>query len=113
MLVKKAGGKIYGASLTAAEKKAMDIEIQKQLVEYDRKHAAEIDAMILWVLHSEFGFGQERLRRFYNCFSASIDSLIKRYEMEDSDQIWLCTHMLKDYGIDIDKWHKDRRTDFE
>ena len=49
MQVKKAGGKVYGAVLTAAEKKAMDLEIQRELAEYDRKHIAEIDATILWV----------------------------------------------------------------
>lgn len=38
MQVKKAGGKVYGAVLTAAEKKAMDLEIQRELAEYDRKH---------------------------------------------------------------------------
>ena len=43
MQVKKAGGKVYGAVLTAAEKKAMDLEIQRELAEYDRKHIAEID----------------------------------------------------------------------
>lgn len=37
MQIKKAGGKIFGASLTAAEQKAMNMEIQRQLVEYDRK----------------------------------------------------------------------------
>ena len=52
MQVKKAGGKVYGAVLTAAEKKAMDLEIQRELAEYDRKHIAEIDATILWVLHA-------------------------------------------------------------
>ena len=31
MQVKKAGGKVYGAVLTAAEKKAMDLEIQREL----------------------------------------------------------------------------------
>ena len=35
MQVKKAGGKVYGAVLTAAEKKAMDLEIQRELAEYD------------------------------------------------------------------------------
>ena len=54
MQVKKAGGKVYGAILTAAEKKAMDLEIQRELAEYDRKHIAEIDATILWVLHEQF-----------------------------------------------------------
>lgn len=31
MQIKKAGGKIFGASLTAAEQKAMNMEIQRQL----------------------------------------------------------------------------------
>lgn len=43
--------------MSAAEKKAMDLEIQRQLAEYDQKHLVEIDAMILWVLHERFGFG--------------------------------------------------------
>lgn len=109
VIVKKVGGKVYGASLTAAEKKAMNIEIQRQLAEYERKRIEEIDSMILWVLHSEFGFGPERLKRFYDRFANSIDELIKRYEMEDEDQIWLCTHMLKEYGVNIEKWHNERK----
>lgn len=91
MQVKKAGGKVYGAVLTAAEKKAMDLEIQRELAEYDRKHIAEIDATILWVLHEQFGFGAQRLR----------------YEMEDQDDIWLCTQMLKRIGVDVEAWHKE------
>lgn len=42
MRVKKAGGKVYGADFTAAERKAMNLEIQRQLAEYSRKHANEI-----------------------------------------------------------------------
>lgn len=33
MRIKKAGGKVFGAVLTAAEKKAMDMEINRQIVE--------------------------------------------------------------------------------
>lgn len=29
MIVKKSNGRVYGANLTAAEKKAMDLEIQR------------------------------------------------------------------------------------
>ena len=72
MHIKKAGGKVYGAILTAAEKKAMDIEIQKELAEYDRKHIAEIDATILWVLHEQFGFGAQRLRTYYDVPSMTV-----------------------------------------
>ena len=51
MRVKKVGGKVYGADFTAAERKAMNLEIERQLAEYSRKHANEIDAIILWQLH--------------------------------------------------------------
>lgn len=108
MQVKKAGGRVYGAALTVAEKKAMNMEIQRQLAEYDSKHASELDALILWLLHEQFGFGPKRLKQFYDNFIPALEALIKRYEMEDSDQIWLCTHMLKEYGVDIEKWRNER-----
>lgn len=87
--------------------KAMDIEIQKELAEYDRKHIAEIDATILWVLHEQFGFGAQRLRTYYDAFHDRIKELVSRYEMEDQDDIWLCTQMLKRIGVDIEAWHKE------
>lgn len=112
MQVKRSGGKIYGANLTSAEKKAMNIEIEKQLAEFTRKHQIEIDAIILWELHQQFGFGPERLRRFYENFAPVIQRLVAYYEMEDEDDVWLCTKLLKDYGIDIDKWFEEIYKDF-
>lgn len=50
MRIKKAGGKIFGAVLSAAEKKAMDMEINRQIVEADRRYADDIDAMVLYTL---------------------------------------------------------------
>lgn len=93
--------------LTAAEKKAMDLEIQRELAEYDRKHIAEIDATILWVLHEQFGFGAQRLRTYYDAFHDRIKELVSRYEMEAQDDIWLCTQMLKRIGVDVEAWHKE------
>lgn len=109
MHIKKVGGKVFGASLSAAEKKAMDLEIQRELAEYDRKHLAEMDALILWVLHERFGFGAKRLRRYYDSFWAATGGLLKRYEMDTGDDVWLCTQMLKRIGVDIEAWHKETR----
>lgn len=100
MVVKKAGGKIYGAVLTSAEKKAMNMEIERQLAEYTRKHEVELNAMILYVLHEQLGFGEQRLRKFFDRFSVEIDALVKYYEMDDEDAEWLCTRKLLDMGID-------------
>lgn len=78
MRIKKSGGKIFGADLTAAERKAMDKEIQRQLAVYTEKHRLELDA------------------------------LLERYEMGEDDRLWLCTYMLKQIGVDIEKWDRER-----
>ena len=57
----------------------MEIEIQKQLAEYDQKDTQEIDAIVLWVLRQTFGFGKKRLKRFYDNFIPAIEELVRRY----------------------------------
>ena len=106
--VKKVNGIIYGYEMTAAEKKAMDIEIRRSLAEYDRKNADEIDAMFLWVMHDQFGFGYDRLKRIHDVFRPALDALCARYEMnEPGDDVWLCTKKLKDnVGVDIAEWNE-------
>lgn len=108
MIVKKSHGKIFGAQLTAAEQKALDIEIAKNFAEYDRKNTDEIDAVILWILRSEFGFEYDMLKQFHDRFVPALEDLCKRYEMGGrEDEIWLCTHKLKEDGIDIEEWNRE------
>lgn len=108
MQIKKAGGKIFGASLTAAEQKAMNMEIQRQLVEYDRKNELELDAIILWELHTQLGLGPKRLKKFFDGFSDALNALVNRYEMDISDDVWLCTHKLKEIGVDVEDWYRQK-----
>ena len=104
MIVKRSGKTIFGAVLTPAEQKAMDIEIRRQLAEYTRRYRKELIALILWQLHTQLGFGHTRLRRFYDKFVPEIEAMIKRYEMTEADADWLCTHKLEEYGIVLDEW---------
>lgn len=109
MRAKKMNKTVYGADLSAAERKAMDKEIRRQLAEYDTKHKLELQAMILWQLHEQFGFGEKRLKRFYDNFDKAIDSLLNRYKLSDADSVWLCTLKLKDIGVDIEKWDSESK----
>lgn len=84
------------------------MEIQRQLAEYDRKHIREIDALVLWELREQLGFGNKRLKKFYDNFSRGIEALIRRYEIEQGDDVWLCTYKLKEIGCDLEKWEKER-----
>lgn len=108
MNIKKSGGKIFGAQLTSAEKKALDMEIKRQIAEYDRKHKLELQALVLWELHEQLGFGVKRLKEFYNKFDISIDKLLGHYQLEEDDKVWLCTYKLKEIGLDIEKLNEGR-----
>lgn len=99
-------GKPYGADFTSAERKAMDKEIRRQIIEMDRKHSDDLDAMVLYTLHVKFGFGKKRLREFYDAMSEEHNNLIKHYEMPD-DFSWLCKRKLKDIGVDIEQWNDE------
>jgi len=108
MIVNKYGNKIFGANLTAAEKKAMNIEIQKQLAEYNKQNAEEMDAIILNILHEEFGFGESRLKRVHKLFMKKVNELSSRYETTDNQELlWISKYRLREYGYDIDKWDKE------
>ena len=65
MIVKKAGGKVYGAVFTAAEKKAMEMEINRQIIEADKRYTDDIDAMVRYALADRLGFGPKRIIHFY------------------------------------------------
>lgn len=101
---KRSGRQIFGVKLTAAEQKAVDNEIEKQLAAYTRKHNLEIIAMTLLTLHEEFGFGESRLKRFFDRYDEVVEDLVQRYELEDEDASWIATHKLKDIGIDVEAW---------
>lgn len=109
MEVKKAFGQVFGANLNSNERKALDIEIKKQLAESNRKHAMEIDAIFLCVLQEQMGFGEVRLKRFFDEFAPAVRALTERYEMETEDEkVWLCTHKLKEKGVDLEKWYEEK-----
>ena len=108
MVVKQVGKLILGADLNEKEKKALDIELGKEFAKYNRNNANEVDAIILWVLHDQFGFGHDRLKNFHAAFQPSLEELCKRYEMTDKDdELWLCTRKLLDIGVDIEDWNKE------
>ena len=104
MRIKKSGGMIFGAELSAAERKALDMEIKRQIAEYDKKNKLELQALILWQLHAQLGFGEKRLRKFYDIFDNEMDALIERYQLEECDKAWICTEKLKEMGVDIESW---------
>lgn len=108
MIVKKSGSTIFGAHLNAAERKALDMEARRSLAEYTRKHELEIEATVLWQVKQITNWDEGLLKPFYQDFDIALDKLISWYEMDSEDAEWLCTKKLKDEGIDIEQWRREK-----
>ena len=88
--------------------KALSDEINKQILEHDSSFSVDSDAAVLWTLHTVFGFGKKRLRRFWEaCYSEHQN--VREYYMADSSEetAWICRSKLKEIGVDIEKWYKE------
>lgn len=64
-----------------------------------------VEAIVLWQLHEQFGFGKKRLLKFLEETSPMIQGMLNDYQYEtDSDAIWVCEHKLKtELGINLDE----------
>ena len=89
-------------------KKALEDEINRQLAEYTRKHELEIEAIVIRQLRRLTGWGETRLKRFYDGFSDELNTLTEHYEMPSDEAPWLCIEELKKEGFDIEQWYKEK-----
>jgi hypothetical protein len=108
MRAKSYRGKVYGVEMTAAERQAMNKEIDRQILEKDRQYAADLDAMVLVTLMEAYGWKGKRLRKFWDAFIQTHKSLRQHYEMHGvGDQEWLAHQKLKEIGVDVHQWYKE------
>lgn len=108
MRVKKFAGKPYGVELTAAERKAMNMEIKRQILEKDEKYTEDLDVMVLYAIHVHTGWKKLKLHRFWKDFIAAHRALREHYEMyEPGDDAWLARRKLKEIGVDVHQWYME------
>lgn len=91
---------IVPTKTTVKQKKAMEVEIRRQCVEQTRKYETELDAVMLFVLHTEFGFGKQRLEKFYDKLFSVRREMQERFQMGEDDDFAI-DYFLKQDGIDV------------
>lgn len=94
------------SALTSKEKQKMLSEIRKHVVQYDAEYRDNLDATVLYTLHQVFGFGKDRLRKFWRALESEHDKLVKYYELPE-DGPWLCTELLKRIDVDVKSWNEE------
>ena len=69
---------------TKSQAKRLKQEIRRQVALENEKYERSFDILLMYILHSAFGFGQARLSRMYASMRESRDELKKR-NMADGD----------------------------
>ena len=95
----------------ASQRKALRAECVKEfdklLTDYNRQVALQV----LYILRFDFGFGQERLRRFSDKLAEMQITTIDRYEATDGDVPSICEIKLRDSGINVEEFLKEVKTE--
>lgn len=105
---------IYSAQYSNKdEEAAYQRLVMDEVRKFIAKAKTEIVSMVLWYMHSEYGFGYDRLKKFYEGIDREYFEMLERYEMyvkndKNLENIkasaWLATKKLKDYGVDLNAW---------
>lgn len=90
--------------LTNRERKALEAEINRQTAQNVKNLSLNLQALVLWQLHEQLGFGKKRLLRFQKAFLPMIKELQRFYELENANETdFVCRYKLKnEVGIDVE-----------
>ena len=81
--------------------KSVKDDIRKEFVKLLDKYNYDAALQVLYILHFEFGFGEQRLRKFAKCLEAMQTEMKNHYELEDEDTPYLCGYQLEEDRIDF------------
>lgn len=89
--------------LTNREMRVLRDEINRQTAHNVRKLAKNFQAMVLWQLREQEGWGKVKLMRFQERFVPAIRELEKFYLSANADETdYICEYKLKhEVGIDV------------
>ena len=98
---------IIPRKLSEREMKALDGSIREQIGQNIAKLKGNIEAIVLWQLHEQCGFGAKRLEAFLEGFQPALQELMDFYGVEGTEDVeFACIHNLKSIGFDTDKLGK-------
>lgn len=98
---------IVPRKLSNREMIALDSSIREQIGQNIVKLKGNIEAIVLWQLHEQYGFGAKRLEAFLEGFQPALQELVSFYGVEGTeDTEFACVHNLKAIGFDTEKLGK-------
>ena len=89
--------------LTNKERKAIEREVNKQTAENVKNLSVNLQALVLWNLREQLGWGKKLLLRFQKAFLPKLKELEQFYLCNDAAELeFVCLYKLKnEVGIDV------------
>ena len=90
----------------AAQRKVLREECVKEFDKLLAIYNKQVALQVLHILRFDFGFGQDRLKRFSDRLAEMQIKTIDRYEATDEDVPDICEIQLRNSGINLDEIFK-------
>lgn len=95
--------RIHNNQPNAAQRKVLRAECVKEFDKLLAEFNREVALQVLYILRFDFGFGQDRLKKFADKLAEMQNNTVHRYEVKDGEIPDICEIKLRDSGIDVDK----------
>lgn len=90
---------------TKSQTKRLKQEIRRQVALENEKYERSFDILLMYTLHTAFGFGNARLSKMYESMHKRRDELKRRYmadgDADSDDYIFAMERDLRQSGIDV------------
>lgn len=98
---------ILPRKMTNREMQALEGSIREQIGKSVGKLQGNIEAIVLWQLHVQKGWGVKRLEEFLEGFRPALQELMDFYGVDSAEEVeFACVQNLKSIGFDTDKLGK-------
>ena len=102
------GKSLTNRYLDKQRKAEANAEAKKLVLAEREKYCTKTDVTILYALHNIFGFGKERLERFYREWIKIHTEMVEDYQCDgDDSHYWVMEARLKEIGVDIDALERE------
>lgn len=99
--------------MTNAEMKALEGSIREQIAKSVDRLKGNIEAIVLWQIHEQFGCSVKKLEAFLEGFQPALQELNDFYGLSDVDETeCACVYNLKAIGFDTEKLGKAFPVDY-
>ena len=79
--------------------------MRKEVDRQFKEKCLDVDTVILWILHKQFGFGPIRLRKYFDAYILEVKKQQEKYKDLTAEKM---REALKhNIGVDVEAWERE------